>query len=231
MPVDIQLGAVTMIMAVWGGFLSAIAIPGKVARAASCAAFAVLGLWGMFSVIIQSRENAKSSHDLDSALKEINRSTTEVSRVQGLNTQLQLRLLSQSQTIAGLANTGIKTVTGADTFCYVALSAAQNGWLMEVVRVGKYPLRAVNIRVSDNNIFQAEMERLHPNIVEKRISPMDAMQQAELQSTKSFGVGDFATDRKFVGGYPYPTGNNEDLAFAISAFNGSWVDHSSQGQW
>jgi hypothetical protein len=125
MALDIQLGLVTILMAVLGGIVSAIALSGKWRKITSCAAFVVLGCWGMYIVIKQSRDSATASEGLRNALSRIGQSTvqierdsTETARLQEANTHLQERLLKQSVTISSLARENVSQVTGAGTFIY-----------------------------------------------------------------------------------------------------------------
>jgi hypothetical protein len=184
----------------------------------------IFGLWGTYLVIVQSRENAGTARDLNSALDGIKQSTDEVARLQTLNSQLQTHLLSQSQTIARLAQQGIDATTGANTFCYLSFSPVVNGWTLDIVRSGKNPLRSVEMRIVDKNVWNAEMERMHSEILQKQLSPFDAMDQATVRSSKTFVVGDFARDFKFMGGYPYPSADFQDLDVLFSAFNGTWLE-------
>jgi hypothetical protein len=233
--VDIQLGLVTLLMTVLGGAVSATTLRGKRIKGVLFAAFIGLGGWGIHLVIDQSRETERSSQALSGALDGMTRWTQEIVRVRGVNAELENRLLAQGKTIAAQTEENIGTVMGGNTFCYVMLTPAQNGWVMDLVRVGKYAVRDLDLKLFDNNIFQSEMKRMRPDISAKRLSPMDAMQRAELNSTKTFGVKSFAVDDKLIGGYPYPDNDSQDFSMTFGAFNGVWIEQLSarkvMGKW
>jgi hypothetical protein len=162
---DVQLGLITFVMAVLGGVVSAVALPVRWHKFVFSTAFLLLGCWGMYVVVRQSRESAASASKLDSAIGRIHDSTTqiekddhEIARVEALNTELQTRLLNQSQTIASLAKQSVSELTGGDTFPYfVAVPNAGSGNpttfpLMVFVR-GKCPMREVSTAVQRSGQF------------------------------------------------------------------------------
>jgi hypothetical protein len=77
--------------------------------------------------------------------------------VQSLNTQLQHQLVDSSESIKELAarnltlaRQNIQTVTGGDSYCYLAIaSPSRDGGLLVAIQRGKYPLYAINARLVD----------------------------------------------------------------------------------
>ena len=64
---------------------------------------------------------------------------------------------------------------------------------------------------------------------------MDAMQRAELNSSKTFSLKSFAVDDKLIGGYPYPDNDSQAFSMSFGAFNGIWIEQLSArkvtGKW
>src|SRR5260370_3201908 len=78
-----------------------------------------------------------------------------VRRVQGLNTELQNKLLDQrgtlidsSRRISELSKQEIQTLTGGKSFCFIVLSTQEQRTLIPIiVQVGKQPLYDVHARI------------------------------------------------------------------------------------
>jgi len=151
MSADIVLGIVTVIMALLGAAVSlqppeSLRAPGKWCYAS---AFAVLGMIAIICVIKQSKESAVANQNLTNALTNLGRSTTDIARITNLNTQLQEKLLGQDARISKLAEESFKTITGADSFPYVAFQpAAYPGPVgLFVWDHGKYMLTGVTLTI------------------------------------------------------------------------------------
>lgn len=130
----------------------------------------------------------------------------------------------------------LNTETGGDSFCYLYLSPAQTGWIMELEKVGKYPLHSVEMQLTDNNVFQSEMARLHPDIQSHRLSALNAMEQAQTRSEQSITVGDFnEPSRRLLGGHPYPNSGQQEFSLFVGSLNGSWIEQITlrniDGKW
>src|SRR5260370_20568530 len=127
MRADIWLGVVTVVMAVRGGIVSSHAPTELRHKIAYVSAFVFAGAVSIWFVIRISNENAAASRELGTALKNLGDSTASIANMTALNTQLQGRLLQQSDTIADLSKQNIATVTGGDSFCYIDSEPALYG--------------------------------------------------------------------------------------------------------
>lgn len=156
------------------------------------AVFALVGGIAMFAAVRQGQENTKEKNEAnrrtDEAQKQASESnaklaasmdrlgaqTDEIKRVQGLNTELQDKLLDQngqlidsSKRITDLSKQGIDVTTGGDSFCvFIAVANMGQGqpvkYPMFIDVIGKYPMSNVSAQIqkvgdnADINPFSAE---------------------------------------------------------------------------
>lgn len=171
---DIWLGAITFAMAVLGAVLAIQPPKRRWHTAAYLAAFVVMGAFGMFFVVGQSNDAAKSQKAaeksqgeqktgmarLSDATAKINASTAETARVQALNSRLQQQILEQGVTIKSLAQEAIKTTTGGNSYPVLALTAISDDGAWPVLWVsGKYPLRHAQVSIVDSTEFAERLKR------------------------------------------------------------------------
>jgi len=147
MRADIWLGVVTVFMAVLGGIVSAHAPTRLWHKILYVGAFVLAGAASVCLVIRISNENAAANTGLKNALDKLGETTTNIATMTALNTQLQERLLNQSDTIASLSKQNIATVTGADSFCFLGFNRSQ-GFLV-FVHIGQFPLYGVIARITE----------------------------------------------------------------------------------
>jgi hypothetical protein len=128
-----------------------------------------LGIIAIVCVIKQSKEAAIANQNLSNAIGNLETSTREISRVTGLNTSLQQKLLGQSERINTLAEESFKTITGANSFPYIAPQPAeyQQPVTLFVWDHGKYMLTGVTLtirRLNDFSFYQPPVDVgiLHP---------------------------------------------------------------------
>jgi hypothetical protein len=175
MPADIVLGIVTVIMALLGAAVSlhppeSLHAPGRWrVKVCYATAFTILGTIAIICVIKQSKETALANQNLTTALGDLGRSTGDIARITGLNTQLQKKLLGQDARISKLAEESFKTITGAGSFPYVVPQpAAYPGPVpLFVWDHGKYMLTGVTLTIRRSNDFSfvgnpLDVEILHP---------------------------------------------------------------------
>jgi hypothetical protein len=150
-------------------------------------AFIVAGFVGLYLTRQQSRQSlqevaeaqrqaAEANAKLSNTLERINNQsvqignqTGEIQRVQGLNTDLQNKLLGQSgqllnssRQISELSKEAINTTTGGESFCYMYLDWHTLDHPFPVfMSLGKQPLYDVHARVTDLKNFDAAMKRPH----------------------------------------------------------------------
>ena len=213
-------------MAVLGGIVSAIALSRKWLKVCSCAAFIGFGCWGMYAIIQQSNETAKSEAALKSALDEIGKSTQETARIQKLNSELQERILSQSKTITTLTKTEIKTVTGGNSICYVQLTLDPTAGTMDiaVLQRGNYPVSDVTMLFTDNDALTGDA---------------DAILSRQGLSLGTLSVGGHIRPTIIPPGKVFtlnPNGREKKFTASFSARNGAWdqlilVRKNEAGKW
>lgn len=79
------------------------------------------------------------------------------------------------------------------------------------------------------------MQKLYPSIRAGTLDIETAMSQARQVSEMPIRISDFATNYSFLGGFPYPKGEELDLNIVFNAFNGSWIEYYSakkiDGKW
>jgi hypothetical protein len=149
MRADIWLGIVTVFMAVLGGIVSAYALTTTRLKVTYVALFVIAGAASVWLVIRISNENSASHAALTNALSNLGYSTKEIARMTELNTSLQQKLLGQDARISKLAEESFRTITGADSFPYVAFQpAAYPGPVgLFVWDHGKYMLTGVTLTI------------------------------------------------------------------------------------
>jgi hypothetical protein len=109
-----------------------------------------MGIASMVFVVRLSDETTIASTNLTKSVADLDKSTKEIQRVEGLNSTLQAELLSQSKTITELSYQGLNTATGGDSFAYVEfLSYLPHRNTPLVISRGNYPLYGVTARVVD----------------------------------------------------------------------------------
>jgi len=145
--------------------------------------FATLGLVGTVAAIKQGRmaatESAQASEKLSNSLNNLSAASTEISRVQGLNSELQKQLLASSaQLLTGsrqtlsLATDLSGEVTGKNTFCYFTIISNWGRgnpptWPVNVWVKGKYPMR--NVVATIYKIGDSQEQTLQNYLNKKRI--------------------------------------------------------------
>jgi hypothetical protein len=120
-------------------------------------AFAVLGCAGFIATAKQGGESAATNAKLADTLGQLSTATTGISRMTALNTELQNRLLQQSDIIIDLSKQNISTVTGGDSFCYVSFSPIPSQGVLVVMAVhkGKFPLHSVEVAIDDLRVSES----------------------------------------------------------------------------
>ena len=118
--------------------------------------FVVLAAVGLWATIEQSRkatrETTKANTRLSDSLDALRVSSDENARLARLNTELQGKLLLQSEAISGLSKQAIATTTGADSFCFMSVehhSMKRGAPKPTFHHVGRYPLYEVRARIVD----------------------------------------------------------------------------------
>src|ERR1700692_4858989 len=96
---DVVLGILTVVMAVLGGAVSLHAPQKWQAKAAYALAFVVIGALSIFYVEKQSKETTNANLSLSNALVNLSNSTTYIATMTQLNTELQNKIIKQSDAI------------------------------------------------------------------------------------------------------------------------------------
>jgi hypothetical protein len=161
------LGFITVAIAVLGGYISSSNRKHRIA-------FYALGAISVALILITGYRNFRvqvvadiAQQRLASSVDNLGRATGEIARVQELNTQLQQRLLEQSQNITSLAQENISQVTGRGTFCYFIVApnlGAGNpiSFPLQVLVRGKYPMREVSSAIQRTGNFVVTQNLIQP---------------------------------------------------------------------
>lgn len=144
---DIILGFVTVIMAVLGGVVSVHAPTKPSLKIAYGLAFVVLGCAALVFVIKQSRDAARAEGELNGKIGQLSGASAETLRLQGLNNDLQGRILDLASSNAALARQSIATVTGGSSFCYMDFTYDLGAYLPIFVHSGKYPIYDLHAQI------------------------------------------------------------------------------------
>ena len=187
-------------------------------------AFVVLGGIGMYATIQQATESTTASTKLATSIVNLGKATNEISRVQALNTELQKRLLTQSDTIASLSNKGINTTLGGDSFCYMAFEGAsliEGKPIPRVFQVGKYPLYDVTADITDMEKFRGEFARRGVVMGPGKGIPFKAGRAAMVTipvGNLAVGSQEFLLDHVIY----FSNEQSQDFRVSFSARNGFW---------
>jgi hypothetical protein len=155
MRADLVLGIATVLMALVGGIVTLHAPAKWPAKIIYAVIFAVLGVVSVIYVRKQSNENVIANQNLSNALSNLGQSTANIANMTALNTQLQDKLLKQSDTITDLSRQSIAAVTGGDTYCYVLVSQIGNEFLLNIATKGSSPLHEVGVDMVDVDALRA----------------------------------------------------------------------------
>ena len=150
MRADIALGVLTVLMALVGGVVTLHAPTKWPAKITYSGIFSLLGTLSIVYVIKQANENATSTQNLTNALVNLGQSTTKIGEMTALNTQLQDKLLRQSDTITYLSRQNIAAttansnlMTGGNSFCYLRLGRPY----LFFIHAGQFPVHGVSARI------------------------------------------------------------------------------------
>jgi hypothetical protein len=142
-----------------------------------------------------------------------------------LNTQLQDKLLKQSDTITALSKQNIAAVTGGNSFCYVIATPTGNEFLLNVVTNGSSPLHEV---FSD----MADLDTL------REITRKPSFTWQDIQNAKtSYPAIPFlaSSSARSLGKIPTGASDKRNLHFNFFSMNGVWGENLSlrlvKGQW
>jgi hypothetical protein len=189
---DILLGAATVFMAVLGGIVAAYPPNKDWLRWVYVALFVLAGIASIGLTIEISKENAVANDKLTTALNDLSGKTTEIERISSLNTELQNRLLDQGKTISGLAEEGIKAVTGGDSYCFMTLGGDKTSF--SIYNPGDYALTSLTLEMIDY-ARNHEEHFVRQTLVPHTVWPYR---------------------------YELPQGDRADFFFTFNALNGSW---------
>lgn len=155
MHADIVLGVVTVVMATLGVVVSltrpdSLHAPGKWrVKIFYATAFAVCAVIAIICVIMQSKETTAARQNLTNALANLTASTREITRVTGLNTQLQEKLLDQDSHISEMAKENLENITGGKAFAYLVPEFVPNatGSSINLYNDGNEVLTGITVKV------------------------------------------------------------------------------------
>ncbi len=190
-------------------------------------------------MLVLTESHAIDKDRRDFALDEASRREQENTKFQAIANGIQGAITDSDTNFKATmdsVNNATNMVTGGDTFCYLSLEPALNGFGMDIIKVGKYPLRFRRVTIENQTMFGEEMQKLQPGIRAGTLDAFVAMSQAGQLSEAHIQIPDFATDSTFMGSFPYPSSGEElNLNIVFNAFNGIWVEYYSakkvNGKW
>jgi hypothetical protein len=138
-------------MAVLGGVVSAAPPDELASRHVFIALFFACGLCALTLVVMQARKTSRSEAAMAGQLSALATNSTEIARLQASNNELQGRLLELSKLNASLAEQGIATTTGGDSFCWMTINFQFGRPIPTFGHCGRYPLYQVWARIVDLN--------------------------------------------------------------------------------
>ncbi len=156
---DILLGLTTVLMAVLGGVVSALPPTDSLQKLDYIAAFGLLGCSGCVLVIMQARKTSKSETELRNGIESLAAQSTEITRLQTSNIELQQHLLELSKLNTSLTRENISAVTGGGSFCWMAVNFQFGYPCPFFSHSGKHPLYEVKVRIVDLNKLQGKIAR------------------------------------------------------------------------
>jgi hypothetical protein len=144
---------------------------------------------------------------------EIEQSSKEMARLQAKNANLQRQLLKQGKLATSLAQEGINSTTGGDSFCYISLMSNDDNTGIPIVhQMGKYPLRGVVAYILDVATWERRWQNSTRTIT---ISP-----------DRTLEIGNLSPNGMRVHNKPitFTTGDKQRFVFYFEAENGSWEE-------
>ena len=182
----------------------------------------------VFLGIVQAGKSGRASSQLSDTLERLRASSEETTRVQILNTELQQRLLSSSETIERLTERSINTAIGGDSFAYLMFPTfSGSGGFPVVVHVGDFPLSDLDVRLVDRRRFR-EMTARTPHL---------GIRDLMTGSGPIIHIGSLAAHRVWTTTAPIQFSSQEEQDFNIffTARNSTWIQnlklHRVAGKW
>jgi hypothetical protein len=209
---DILFGFIAVGMTVLGGIVSAHAPTDLKHKAGYIVAFVALGCWAWVVVVQQSKQATRQETELRDQIKRLETASSEVTRLQGLNNQLQQQLLDLGKTNAALGRKSIMTVTGGDSYCWMDFLFQFGRPVPVFVHSGAYPLYDLVVRVADLN-----KERLK----DLRHEPVSVADDVYVD------IGALQVGRSWYNTgtvIPFSDERSQDFNVFFSARNGGWIE-------
>jgi hypothetical protein len=221
------VAVIQLLLVVWGAIATIQEEWAKRNRILVLGVFVLLGSVGLVSTLGEGRQAADGESKLELSLANLSKSTTEISRMTALNTELQNRLLAQGDTISSLA-------TGGDSFCILMFDQGSLEWKSQAVPVlenkGLFPLYGVSATVTDNKKFKQLTENLKKG--------QGIILAAVLPAQTNYDLGDVpAHSSKYMWDKAVSLQGSKGMAWSILyvARNGSWNEELlitwNKGKW
>jgi len=144
-------------MAVLGGVVSAHAPVRAGHKILYAVAFLVLGVGAIVFAVKLSREQAEAATTMTATVAKLTLAATQTERLQEMNAAQNQQIIDLSRLNAGLAQKGIFTVTGGDSYCTMHLLFQFNPPVPTFGNLGKYPLYGVVARIVDVSKLRREV--------------------------------------------------------------------------
>jgi hypothetical protein len=178
------------------------------------AVFAVLGGFSVVYVIKQSNEGVVANRHLDVALAKLRESTTKIADRTALNSQLQDKLLKQSDTITDLARENIAAVTGGNSHCYIIASPVGGEFMLNITTRGS--LHEAFVEMVDVDILRT--------LSTKHFLSFQDIQSFTTSFTTSYPAIPFlaSSSGRTLNRIPVGGSDKRNLHFNFFSMNGVW---------
>lgn len=189
-------------------------------------------VFGLAQIINSDREVHDAEHKADIAIKaqqqalvKLDESTTTIKDMTVLNTELQNRLVKQSDNITELAKENIADVTGGTSFCYIVAAPIEKEFMLDLRTIGKSPLHFVYVEMIDKDVLSGLVGKL-------------GLTQKEMESfITDYPAVPFLSDTsaRSLARTPMGETGKRSLHFNFFSMNGVWTEdlllQNVNGRW
>lgn len=120
--------------------------------------FIALGFFSSLIVYLQARQAKRSEAEMREQLHRLEGASAQVIALQQSNSALQERVLQLSEESTALAKKNLSTITGGDSFCYMAVNHQFGYPTPFFIHSGQCTLYDVGVRVVDLNRMRENQE-------------------------------------------------------------------------
>lgn len=150
---DHILAAVTILMAVLGGAVSAHAPTNKTTKTLYFVSFVILGMTAYIYTVKVAAEATRSAADLQDSINRLAAASDQIQKLQQANNDLERRNFVLTDLNTNLVKRAISTVTGGDSFAYMAFVYDMGTYVFLFRHHGEYPVYDLKAESCDTSEF------------------------------------------------------------------------------